>query len=901
MCYFPNTNGVVERFNGTIAEAIRTNIVGTDDRLWDHCAIYLCHVFQRLDRGGPETSPWFKRFGRSAKTHYFKRFGSLAYAKIHTNINAVAPKYERGIFLGYTNNGMFKVGAWRKDLRVKEGIRFQVIENRAVKVDESIVVRNIDDLKDMQKGTFVAFPPPNSLPDSEVPLEPSVVAPGGHVPAECAPCGGGPSIGGDDENDDDNKVSSPSVGPSPVSGETPEEEETLPGPKRRKVSGVVSLEGGSKANPMQDEQENPRVVVGDDGVTRKKRGRKPGTKPKGHWKKPGPKPKGTTSSRKEAKQSKRAENRKEKRNTALTAYVAKIVDSGLITEDAGASLAGELIDAAEDDGEALSFTVQVSRKEAFNGEDADKWLEADTLEKVQLEAQGTWRPVEDGELKPSDEVIPAVVIYTRKRCGRFKARLVALGNRQQNCSTTDIFSPTVSHAANRAMMVEGASKGHFFYQFDISNAFVQSVLGDERVFVRLPAHWSKDANRGSLVRLLRALYGLRISPRRWFDTYKTYLEEEGWVMCPREPGLFKKNEMLLTIYVDDSLLSGPDPAECQREMTKILARFSGKVIDAEMEPKGVEVRDILGATMRYCRSKRWLKLSVEGAISRMLKKFNMEECRPLSSPCVSEDPVAEGPENTSWPIRSCVGVLQHLAVVARCDIVFALQRVARCVSKPTENAVKACKRLLAYLKRTMYVGLEYSPENERNFTKLYSEIARKGGKNLPNTVAFTDSDFAGCTVTLRSTSGSIIYHRGTPIAWSSKRQTIRATSTCEAEYVGMYDTIKLSLAQGYLDWFLEDRSLPLTFCDNQSALHLSDSSLVNKKSKHMLLRWHMVRDYKEELCYVPTDVNKADPLTKALPAHKYMSLFKFPNSNIHSSEDETAATCFYSCCYHVLF
>jgi hypothetical protein len=66
----------------------------------------------------------------------------------------------------------------------------------------------------------------------------------------------------------------------------------------------------------------------------------------------------------------------------------------------------------------------------------------------------------------------------------------------------------------------------------------------------------------------------------------------------------------------------------------------------------------------------------------------------------------------------------------------------------------------------------------------------------------------------------------------------------------------------------------LVFTDNQSALALSRSTIVTKKSKHIALRYHVVRDHVKNLCYCPTDVNKADPLTKGLPGAKYMRLFK---------------------------
>lgn len=236
-------------------------------------------------------------------------------------------------------------------------------------------------------------------------------------------------------------------------------------------------------------------------------------------------------------------------------------------------------------------------------------------------------------------------------------------------------------------------------------------------------------------------------------------------------------------------------------------------------------------------------------------------------------PEGDSKPDEQFPIRSLVGGLQYIATMARPDICFALQRVARQVTCCTSATVKAAKRILSYLSGTKEKGPEYSPEKERQFRETYEQVAHTEGKQLPDHVAFTDADFAGCTVTLRSTSGSILYYRGTPVAWSAKRQTIRATSTCEAEYVAVYDMIRLSQSQGYLDWFMHDSTLPLIFVDNQSALALSRASIVTKRSKHMNLRFHMVRDHFKDLCYCPTELNKADPLTKPLVGDKYISMY----------------------------
>ena len=99
----------------------------------------------------------------------------------------------------------------------------------------------------------------------------------------------------------------------------------------------------------------------------------------------------------------------------------------------------------------------------------------------------------------------------------------------------------------------------------------------------------------------------------------------------------------------------------------------------------------------------------------------------------------------------------------------------------------------------------------------------------------------------------------------------------------------------YLDWFLdtESQKIPLLFVDNQSAIALAKTSLTSKRSKHMDLRFHMVRDHCRDLCYCPTDRNLADPLTKGLVAEKYISLFHHAMF-VREDEYDDVAMCVYT-------
>jgi hypothetical protein len=237
-----------------------------------------------------------------------------------------------------------------------------------------------------------------------------------------------------------------------------------------------------------------------------------------------------------------------------------------------------------------------------------------------------------------------------------------------------------------------------------------------------------------------------------------------------------------------------------------------------------------------------------------------------------EDKEPLSKKNDSFPLRSLVGSLQYLCMTCRPDIAWAVNKVAQKVASPTELDVRRGKHLLRYVKGTLREGIRFSPERERAFRKVYSSMAQEQGKNMDDFVGFCDADFAGCETTLRSTSGCIIYYRGTPVCWSSKRQSLRATSTCEAEYTSMYDLLQFSTRLGCLDWF-GDREKMLFFNDNKSALQLSKTTLATKRSKHFLLRLHEIRDHARKYLYVPSLQNRADPLTKAVLREQYVSIF----------------------------
>ncbi len=855
--YHPAMNGVVERMNQTLQAAIRACIQFVDKRLWDHAALYVAYNWARTARKDGE-SPYSRKHGRKPPDKHLRTFGCLCFCKDHSHTTKLQEKFLPAVFLGYSReNSTYMVGRYAPDLRASAGESWRIEEYRDVKLNEDFLIRDVDMLK---KDNLDRLLKQARDEGCGVGAASGMVAPGGDgLPASDAPAAPGPSD------------PLPNLTGSEVEVESKDTtQEVQPQLDVVPPSPPASLDKSLKRK-REDEEEVPdenRIVTENsngDVVVKKKRGRPKGLTKQPHWKKQGRK--------------KKTENANYMSDETAANEVCRMLLVQL--DDKIEKIWRKQRDIESE--VAVAYSIQMTHAKILKDPDSAKYIEAGNLERTQLEALSCWRPIKPGEIKDSDEVLPSVVIYTRKRDGRSKARLVALGNKQTNVLAGEVYSPTISHAANRVMLVDSASKGCFLESFDISNAFTQSLLNvddddpeSDRVFMRLPPHWCAQ-NRGQIVRLLKSLYGLRISPRRWFDTYASYLRESGWEMNPTEPGLWRRGNLMLSIYVDDTLLSGPVESEVVAARNEILNRFPGKLIPPERSGKW-QVWDVLGARVKYCREERELEIDMERSIDKLLQKFNMNSCRTVSSPCCAGDIAAlgEGKENTTFPTRSLLGALQHIANVARPDIASAVNRVARHVSpKCTDRTVKACKRILQYLKGSKTRGLHYSPENERNFRMKYEVLLTKNktAEPLGDAVSFADSDFAGCTLTFRSTSGSIMYYKGMPVAWRSSRQTLRAHSTCEAEYNAIYDTIRLTQGQGYLDWFIENKELPTIFSDNQSALAVAGSSVPTKKSKHFMLRYMLVRDHFKSLCYVPTDINQADPLTKTVTAKKYVDIF----------------------------
>ena len=162
--------------------------------------------------------------------------------------------------------------------------------------------------------------------------------------------------------------------------------------------------------------------------------------------------------------------------------------------------------------------------------------------------------------------------------------------------------------------------------------------------------------------------------------------------------------MIVCLYVDDLIFTGSNPSmfnEFKEVMTK----------EFEMTDMGL-MEYYLGIEVK--QQKDGIFISQKSYAKEILKKFKMENCKPISTPMEYRVKMSKHEEGESVDptfFKSLVGSLHYLTCT-RANILHAVELVSRHIESPTTTHFKATKRILRYLKGTINFGLFYSVSND---------------------------------------------------------------------------------------------------------------------------------------------------------------------------------------------
>ena len=111
-------------------------------------------------------------------------------------------------------------------------------------------------------------------------------------------------------------------------------------------------------------------------------------------------------------------------------------------------------------------------------------------------------------------------------------------------------------------------------------------------------------------------------------------------------------------------------------------------------------------------------------------------------------------------------------------------------------------------------------------------------------MAYSDADWAGDTLDRKSTTGFCTFVGGNVMTWRSKKQSVVAKSSAEAEYRAMSSTTSELI---WLRALVEDMGFKVEtpmklFCDNKAAIHIASNPVFHERTKHIEMDCHFIRE-----------------------------------------------------------
>jgi hypothetical protein len=148
---------------------------------------------------------------------------------------------------------------------------------------------------------------------------------------------------------------------------------------------------------------------------------------------------------------------------------------------------------------------------------------------------------------------------------KHKARLVARGFLQrEGIDFDDAFAPVARMESVRLLLVLAAQEGWCVHHMDVKSAFLNGDLKEE-VYVHQPPAFAIPDKEGKVLRLRKALYGLRQAPKTWNAKLDSTLRRMGFEQSPHKAAIYRQgnggNILLVGVYVIDLVITGTKDAK----------------------------------------------------------------------------------------------------------------------------------------------------------------------------------------------------------------------------------------------------------------------------------------------------------------------------------------------------
>jgi len=418
---------------------------------------------------------------------------------------------------------------------------------------------------------------------------------------------------------------------------------------------------------------------------------------------------------------------------------------------------------------------------------------------------------------------------------RYKARLVIKGYKQTDFGET--YAPVGTLTTFRYLISLIWRYGWIMDHLDVVIAFLNLEIDHDDIYMTLPEGWPEGLNAPKIVvRLRKALYGLTQAPWLWQDDINAFLLSPGFTQSLADPNLYVRSDsILILLYVDDISMSYLEAAA--KAVIEVKAKLSEKYKISNLGPAcqflGIEI---------HCDGTgdgTGVSLGQKAYIFTIPRRFGMEHTHNVSTPMdpnVKSDLAEDRGEKELEDIADYQAVaasLMYAALATRPDISYAVAALSRYNSRPFTSHMTATKRVLQYFKSTA----DFRPHFDGNGIGIGIDI----GNSL---VGYSDSDWANDSADRKSQGGHVFLASNGAISWQSRKQSLIAMSTLEAEFIACLEASREAKWLLQLQKDIHGKDLPPLpiNCKNQGALTLITTGIIKARTEHIDVCYHNSRD-----------------------------------------------------------
>jgi hypothetical protein len=244
----------------------------------------------------------------------------------------------------------------------------------------------------------------------------------------------------------------------------------------------------------------------------------------------------------------------------------------------------------------------------------------------------------------------------------------------------ETFSLVARLEAIRMFLAFSCLRNFKIYQMDVNSTFLNGTI-EEEVDVEQPEGFMLLEKQDYVCKLKKALYGIKQAPRAWFSRLDQYLQKQGYKRGTTEKNLYIKiedqNMIFVVVYIDDIIFGS--------NLTTLSRTFTTKMQEEfEMSMLG-EMSFFLG--LQVNQTKNGIFVSQIKYIKEMMKKFQMEEIKPMSTPIVIGCKLSledDSPKVDQTMYRSMVGSFLY-STITRPDIMQVVGLMGRFQYAPKET------------------------------------------------------------------------------------------------------------------------------------------------------------------------------------------------------------------------